>query len=404
MTTDAIPAPAPPASDDAFALSLVRDDLLFRIQRRLGLIPAGGLGIGRRLLFWSLLGWLPIALWAAVNGRALSAAAGEPLLAHFGVHVRFLIAVPLFILAEGVAHSLTTRLVPHFVRAGIVPEAEVPRLRAALTWITSLRDSSLPWIGIFALVVSVATFSATLQPPHEVAWATEAVQDGGGADLGFGAWWFLLVGRPIYLTLLLSWLWRAVLLALLFRAIAGLRLAIVPTHPDGVGGLGFLERLPTAFAPVVLAISAVAASGWAHGVVYHDVAIESLRLQMGALVVVVLLIFLAPMLMFSGVLRAAKRQALLDYGVLVGRHGRLVHQRWIEGRTVTDDAVLSAPELGPVADTNALYAAITAMRTVPLGKASVAPLILAALLPMLAVLAIEVPVKEILRTLVTALL
>ncbi len=110
------------------------------------------------------------------------------------------------------------------------------------------------------------------------------------------------------------------------------------------------------------------------------------------------------MLMFSGVLRAAKRQALLDYGVLVGRHGRLVHQRWIEGRTVTDDAVLSAPELGPVADTNALYAAITAMRTVPMGKASVAPLILAVLLPMLAVLAIEVPVKEILRTLVTALL
>lgn len=403
------PAPTPPtSSDDAFALSLVRDDLFFRIQRRVGLIPANGLGIGRRLVFWSLLGWLPIALWAAIYDRALPSKVAEPLMAHFGIQVRFLVAVPLFIVAEGVAHALTTRILPHFVRSGVVPEAEVPRFRAALKRAADLRSATLPWIGILAFVVSVATVSAVLQQSHEIEWAVDATrlpgQEAEVRHLGFGAWWFLFVGRPIFLMFLLSWLWRAVLMAMLFRNIAKLDLAIVPTHPDQAGGLGFLERLPAAFAPVVLAISAVTASSWAHGVVYHDVAVQSLRLQMGASAVVVLLIFLSPMLMFAPVLRRTKRQALLDYGVLVGRHGRLVQRRWIEGLPVTDDDVLSAPELGPVADTISLYAAIKDMHTVPMGRSSVAPLILAAILPMVLVLAIQMPVGDILRTLMTALL
>jgi hypothetical protein len=110
------------------------------------------------------------------------------------------------------------------------------------------------------------------------------------------------------------------------------------------------------------------------------------------------------MLMFAGVLRATKRQALLDYGALVGRHGRLVQRRWIQGLPVTDDAVLGAPEIGPVADTIALFGAVRDMRTLPMGKSSLAPLVLAALIPMLVVLAIQIPVKDILRTLVTAVL
>jgi len=39
------------------------------------------------------------------------------------------------------------------------------------------------------------------------------------------------------------------------------------------------------------------------------------------------------------------------------------------------------------------------MRTVPLGKASVAPIVLAAAAPMIIVLAIQVPVKDILNML-----
>ena len=64
MTVDAEPE----------TLSLVRGDVLFRLQRAIGLIPPDGLGLIRRALFYALLTWLPIAVWAFWRGRVRSAA------------------------------------------------------------------------------------------------------------------------------------------------------------------------------------------------------------------------------------------------------------------------------------------------------------------------------------------
>jgi hypothetical protein len=387
---------------ETFELSLVRGDILYRLQRRIGLIPPDGPGIGRRSLFWALFAWLPIALWAFYTGRALPPAAPEPLLAHFGIHVRFLVAVPLFILAEGMAHGLTMQLLPYFVQSGVVPEREVPRFRDVIAKIVKLRDTAIPWIAILAFVVAALTVTDVVREPHEIAWAIEG--DGPARHMGFGALWFLYVGRPIYLMLLFGWVWRVILMILLFRGIAGLDLVIVPTHPDRAGGLGFLERIPKAFAPVALAAGAVLAAGWAHDVVYHGASAQSMQLPMVAFIVSALLVFLSPLLVFAGPLLKAKKQALLDYGALIGRHGKLVRERWIEGREVKEDAILNAPELGPVADTMSLYEAVKRMRIVPLGKASIAPILLAAAIPMIAVFAIQVPVKGILKMLMKALI
>ena len=387
--------------DAAPELSLVRGDALFRFQRRLGLIPADGLGLVRRAVFWSLVAWLPIVLWALYAGRALPGVPGEPLLAHFGVHVRFLVAVPLLILAEGPAHALSARLLAYFLQSGVVPPGEMGRFRATVAATAKLRDATLPWIAMVGLVVVFTTTSEIVQHAHEIDWADGGT---GGGRWGFGALWFLYVGRLIYLTLVLAWLWRAALLTVLLWRIARLDLAFVPTHPDRAGGLGFLERVPAVFAPVALAIGCVVAARWAHEAVYHGLALQSLRIEMVAFVVAALAVFLLPLAAFAGPLKRARRQALLDYGALVGRHGRLVHQRWIEGKAVADDPVLDAPELGPVVDTAAVYDAVKAMRTLPIGKAAIVPLAAAAAVPMIAVLAIQVPVKDLVQTLLKALL
>ena len=101
--------PSLDGKDKQWAVSLVRGDLLFRFQRKIGLIPEQGLGIARRALFWSLLAWLPIAIWAWKNGYLLPVEGDEPLLAHFGINARLLLAVPLFIIAEGMMQSTLDR-------------------------------------------------------------------------------------------------------------------------------------------------------------------------------------------------------------------------------------------------------------------------------------------------------
>jgi hypothetical protein len=387
------------SADTAFELSLVRGDLLFRLQRRVGLVPPDGLGLVRRAVFWALLAWLPIVLWALYVGRAMPGVPGEPLLAHFGVHARFLVAVPLLILAEGPVHALTTRLLSHFVHSGVVPPATVGQFRAAIAATARLRDATLPWAVMIGVVVAFATTSEVVHRSHEIEWEGAA-----GGRPGFGALWYLYVARSVYLTLVLAWLWRLVLLVVLFWRIGRLDLALVPTHPDRAGGLGFLERVPPLFAPVPLAIGCVLASRWAHDAVYHGLALPSLKVQMITFVVVSVVLFVLPLAAFAGPLKRAKKQALLDYGALVGRHGRLVHERWIQGKSVGDDALLAAPELGPVADTAAVYDAVKAMRALPVGKAAVIPLAVAAVAPMIAVLALQVPVKDLVLSMIKALL
>jgi hypothetical protein len=251
-------------------------------------------------------------------------------------------------------------------------------------------SSATAWSGV----------STVVEDAHELVWAVQG--EGVTRHLGFGGWWFLYVARPAYLLLLLAWLWRVILYFVLFRRISKLNLALVPTHPDRVGGLGFLDRFATGFSPVVLGLSAVISSFWAHQVLYHGVSLQSLRMPMVAFLVLVVVVFLAPLIVFVKPLSVARKQALLEYGMLVAKHGRLVKSRWILSEEVDDEGLLSAPEIGPVADTLALYEAVQKMRLLPVGKASIAAIALPAVLPLLAVLSIRIPLSSILQGLLKA--
>jgi len=343
--------------------------------------------------------WLPIAVWAGWAGRALpeQTQAVEPLLQHFGVHTRLLLGIPLLIIAEAVAQQVMTRLVPQFVHAGIVSPDDLPRFHAILASTVRLRNAVLPWV-----VIGVLAFSpAVIHRGHELSWASES---GPTLSLGFGGWWYVYVGRPMFLALLLGWMWRLVLLTMTLKRIANLRLVIVPTHPDRAGGLGFVERFPTAFSLVVFVLSAAIAAGWAHDAEFHGLDVHSLYPMMAVGLAAALVVFLSPLLVFGGPLLRAKRQALLDYGALVGRHGALVRNKWILRETKDDDPILSAPELGPVADVVSLYEAVSRMRPAPLGTAGILAIAVPILIPFLCVLAIQIPVKDLLLQLAKGLL
>jgi hypothetical protein len=392
------------AASDGDAFSLIRGDWPFRVQRALGLIPAdGGLGVARRVLLLILLTWVPIVVWASLTERALPGHVSEPLFAHFGVHTRCLVGIPLFIVAEATMHAVSRRLIPYFASSGLVTREERPRFLAILAGVAAWRDRSLPWVLIVGLVVGWTIVRPLSADVHELVWATEhATQE---RSLGFGGWWFLFVARPVFTALLLGFLWRIGLLGLLLRRIAALPLSLVPTHPDRTGGLAFLEYLPLAVSPGILAVSAVLASRWAHDVAYHGVELPSLAMPAALLLVMLAVVALAPLTAFSGCLRRARLGGLLDYGAVVGEHGRRVRRKWILGETVEDrESLLSAPELGPVADTVALYEAVGRMRTVPIGTQALAGVLVPAILPLVAVAAIRIPLKDMVLTIVKAVL
>ena len=381
-------------------ISLVRGDASFRFQRFIGLIPKDGLGIARRAILFALITWLPIAIWAWMQHRFTTSATSEPLLQHFGMHVRFLVALPLMIIGEGVVQMIMPRVIPYFLTSGVLPASEEGKFKEVIRGVLRLRDQTLPWVFIIGAGIALAVGSPALSRVHELDWA----HDPGTARIGFGGLWFLYFARPLFIAVLLGWVWRVILFGVLLKRISKLELSLVPSHPDGNGGLGFLELLPAMFSPLIFALSAMMASHWSHQVLYHDESLAALKVPMAVYAVLVVIIFLGPFFVFSGPLRRAKRVAELQYGALVGQQGRLVRQKWIERLDVKDEAgLLSAPELGPVADNISMFQMVDRMRALPVGKRALISVIVPVAIPLLIVVSLRVPIKDVLLGLLKAI-
>ena len=385
-----------PTIDAAF--SPVENEAPLRWLRRLHLAPEEGLGAGRRAIGLALLTWLPIAAWAGATGRLGSPYdAGESLLRHYGVHARCLVVIPLLILAEPMLHRAARAIAARLAATAATPEARAA-FDAAGRAVVRLRDATLPWVLLLGAAIAWSLADDPRTHGDAMAWALDA--DG---SLGFGGAWFAYVVRPVFLALLLAWLWRIVLLGLWMGRVGRVNLTLVPTHPDRTGGVALVEKLPGAFALVSLALSAMLASRWAHEILHHGASLAGYRHVVVVFVLLWSLLLLLPLLAFAPALGRTRKKAMLAYSALVGRQGELVHQRWIEGRQVAPEPILEAPEIGPVADAAAMYEAVVKMRRVPIGKASLIGILLPLALPLLVVAALQVPLKDLLLKLAKAL-
>jgi hypothetical protein len=381
------------------SFSPIENEPPLRWQRALHLAPQDTLGVARRAVFFALFSWVPIAVWALVRGRFLAPAVGEPLLQHYGVHVRCLVAIPLLILGEFTLNTASVRYLSQFIRSGLVDAATRPRFDAALQMVRRWRSASLPWLLGIGAALAWTMAEPVGNRSDQMSWAVDAA-----GSLGFGGMWFAYIVRPLVIALLLGWLWRIVLLVLLFVQVGRLDLTLVPSHADRAGGLGFLERLPSAFAPVTLAISALLASRWAHEIVYHGQALAAFKLPAAMFVAVWTVLLLAPVLPLIRVMYTAKRTALESYAAMVAEQGRLVRRRWIDGTTESDAPLIEPSGVGVVADAGVMFDAVQSMRVVPIGKVTIAAILVPIAIPMLIVAAVRVPIRDLLFGLAKALL
>ena len=387
-----------PRTAAAAEFSPIDDEPPLRWWRRLHLVPADGLGAGRRALFLALLTWLPIAAWAVWTGRLADTSSGESLLHHYGVHVRCLVVIPLLVLAEPMLRSRLRSIAARLAQTAVADPLMRKRFDAASAGVLRLWSASPPWILGIALAIAWSLVDRAHQYEDALSWAL----DGRGA-LGFGGWWFGYVVRSIFLVLLLGWLWRMVLVCGWFWRIGKLDLSLVPTHPDRAGGIAFVDKLPSAFALVTLAVSAQLASRWAHEILHHAASLSVYRQPVILFAVIWTVLLLLPLFGLMPALSRVRRRSIAEYSGLVGRQGRLVHRRWIEGAQVGTEPILDAPEIGPVADAAAMFESVKKMRRVPISKASVIAIAVPLAVPLVLAAALQIPLKELLLKLAKTL-
>jgi hypothetical protein len=125
--------------------------------------------------------------------------------------------------------------------------------------------------------------------------------------------------------------------------------------------------------------------------------VESFRWAPGILIALVLLLFVAPMLVFTAPMIRARVRGAFSYGELAEALGRRFEQRWLRRGPELDDDALSAPDFSATTDLYSIAANVRNMRMVPFDLRALIPLVIAALLPFVPLVFAVMPLRQILE-------
>jgi hypothetical protein len=378
--------------------SLVIGGPFYKLLRRVGL---GTLrNIRRRAAVFAAITWLPLVALSLAQGVAFGKQIQIPLLSDFAVYGRFLICLPLLILAEAFIDPALNRAVGNFVNSELVQETEMSDFRSALERTARLRDSALPELVLF--VLACAPVFLFFEQAEWVSGTMYTWRSTTAHGFTWAGWWFALVSTPIARFIIYRWIWRFLLWSALLLKLSRVNLHLLPSHPDYVGGLGFLAGAQERFGILFTALGAVMAGQIANDMVYEGERLVASEVLIFAFVVIALLIVLSPLLVFTPKLYRLKRAGLVDYGRLAHRHMQEFDRKWVCDRP-EGERLLGNPDISSQADMSVDYFVIRDMRIVPVNKMVILQVAAFAVLPMIPLVLIAMPVEEVVHTVLKVL-
>lgn len=383
--------------------SLVQGGPLFQLFVR-GRLATSALGwLKRRIIFFTLLTWLPLLLLSAASGEALGGGVKIPFLYDLEAHVRFLLALPLLLLAERVVHQRMRPVVLQFIERGIITAEIKPHFDACIASALRLRNSV--WLEI-ALIVLILSLGHSLWFEQAMLNTTTWYANGAVPELRFtpAGYWFAYVSLPAYQFLTFRWLFRIFVWSRFLWQVSRLDLYLVPTHPDRAGGLGFLAASAVAFMPLVLAQGTLLSAMIAERIFYEGAVLLSFKQEIIAALVFLLLLVLGPLCVFAARLARVRREGLLYYGALASRYVNEFDKKWLQGGAPQDEAFIGSGDIQSLADLNNSFETIRAMRVLPFGKETVLQTAVAALLPVLPLALTMISLEDLVKRLIGILL
>lgn len=382
-------------------LLLMEGGPLFHIEQRIGTIRRNAPFTRRRALFSVVLTWLPLFLLSLLQGTAYGRAIPVPFLRDFSAYTRFLLAVPLLLIAENILGPRIAATAEHFIKANIVLPADYGRFDEAVTKGLKRRDSVMVEIIIAALALALSVGGFVLTAVHASTWY--ALRLAAGTTLTLAGWWYICVCLPLYHFLSIRWLWRLFLWFQFLAAMNRLNLQLFPTHPDHAGGLGFIGEAQRFFGILLFAFSCAVAGIIANEIVYNRIPLDSFGPVIAAYIVILLAVLVLPLAIFTGRLLRAKRIGLHQYGALATQYTGSFHGKWILGQNPENEPLLGTGDIQSLADLGNSYELVQRMKPLPIDPRTLIHLVVAGVLPMAPLLLTVMPLKEVIKLLMKLL-
>jgi len=358
-------------------------------------------GLGRRLgLVRGAANPIPLGLvlgagsWLVLVALALIQGAGHPMLS-LGViagHVRLLVVIPLFFVCEAWVDPRMNAFVDTLRRSEVIPVKAWPALNSEIARNLRWKDSWLPE----SLCLLATVLWSTLGSQWAMHGATSAFDPARNSSaMSLAGHWYWFVCLPLFRFLALRWIWRLGQWARFLWRISRMELHLVPTHPDGTAGLGYLEVVHTHFLPLVLALSAVQAAGLAEELVGGSIAFEAIYPALALVLVIDLALFFGPVFVFTPKLWACRVKALSDYMEFASNYVSDFDGKWLAPGSGRGELLLGTPDLQSLADLSNSMNVVRNMRVVPVNLGLLRDFVIVALLPLLPLLLLKYPIAEL---------
>ncbi len=375
----------------------------YRLMQRIGVIKDEGPSIERRIVWFIAVTWVPLLVFALLDGRALGATPKESMLLDFATYARFFLTVPLLVIAEIVIGPRLRDAGLRFIRAGFVCQEDLPSVAAAVDRVRRWREALTPELIILGIALVGAWYWSVDQwyGGNSSSWKSLTLSGGGTSLAGF---WHQFVAIPFFQFFFWRWLWRLTIWTCFLYDMSRLNLNLVATHPDQAGGLGFLGTAHSFLGIFSFGMGAVLSAEAGFRIFWGDATIQSFELIFVSYLVLNELLFVAPLLVFSSHLLRTRLEGLRYYGNLANDYNRSFHAKWVKHEPPDDEPLLGTPDIQSLADLGNSFDRVRAMRDFPFGTQLILQIAVMSALPALPLLALVVPVMDILKILGQAIL
>jgi len=384
-------------------LEFVRGGPAYRLTQRFLQRWGVTLSMSHRVVGFLAITWVPLLVFALIEGRALGSTPRESLLLDFGTYARFFLAVPLLIVAESFIGPRLTGAGLLLVRCGFVRSEDGPAFDRAIARVAKWRESV--WAeSIILCLAMIGAWNLTTETLHgetQATWRSMA-RSSTGLGLPLTGLWYRLIAVPILQFFWYRWLWRLIVWARFLWTVSRLKLELVATHADHAGGLGFLGNAHGTFGILSFALSTVLSTEVGYLIVYEKANIASFQIPFLVMLLAVELIFLGPLLMFYPIMSRTRLAWARAYTLLVVRYNRAFHAKWIEGKTSSEEPLLGSPDIQSLADLGTGFEYIKGMKLVPCSLRVATQLAIATSIPCLPLFLLVMPLNKILNLLVRA--
>ena len=360
--------------------------------------------MAQRVFALVALNWLPLVVLTAIQGLALGTKVVVPFLYDIEAQARILLFMPMLVAAELVVHQRLRSVANQFLQRELIPKDAWPRFEAALASAMRLRNSVVAEVAMIAVVygVGLAVVWRQYSALDVATWYASPSAD--GKTLSLAGYWYVAFTLPLAQFLLIRWYYRLFIWTRFLWQVSRITLRLVPTHPDRLGGLGFLAGATAAFSTLAVAHGAFV-SGWiASRIFLQGAALLDFKFVIIAVTAWMLLLFLAPFLLFSAQLAQARRQGERDYGPLAARYAREFDEKWVHTATPPKEPLLGSPDIQSLADMGNAYGYVNQMRYTPITRQAVLQLAGATLAPIAPLALTMMPIGEVAKLLFGILL